>query len=888
MEIAEFGTPPPFTEPRREFRRDLRPLSTVSKEAALFLDVLDVYENSLDSAGTDKSLEGSDEEIVKAAEAIVRGGDGMDQKEIQRVYDWFRRHQSNADFLLSSVVGGDAKTQQDLKNLIAENLSWWITTRRILGGALRRERDPKAIARMGKFLIDRSETFKGLRKPTSPQTDSLLEDVEKITITSTVGEEILRLSPGVPAFEMQEWIRTTGREARAGRRIFETPFYRSLLDKLRFIGRKKNGLGGAILYGPPGTGKTELLQEKNRKQGFKTRVVSIHHYSSYADLVGEKVVSLNIDPGTSFVQKTKIVLDAFADQSPEEFGTDIEAIFNRLRSEGRLGPNDTILDFLSSIALLDMKDVVDEGERTERGLTPEGWRSVRDIFVSSLRGRMLRTALPERYQEKPESLVMGEILLAIENGERVVLDEIDKAGPNSLGGLLGFLALSPGGYIQLGEKQITIPSWFIVDATSNSSELEQYLRDRFSHFEVSTPPVKDQLMIAAVRLSDGEGNILLSDYEQNQFVALFAYVIPQVNALLGEKGHPPISNRGIQEFTSYLVDFGLMERTKVSFSEAVKRFLLESKTWAQDEATADSIKEILARFRHIVEDRPIDLTKGLPSRAVSPEQSDRLKRKSTWAAALKGVVESPLIIAINGLGEKPDPFAVPKITQVSLTDQQREDIRQFLKDRTSRESARRDVKKLPIGFTLSRVGRPGQERLELAVIPERGEKQIIFEKEAGGRVAEIVSTSADGGLLILSTPGLQNNIELQSSRTFEEGSKQSGGTLGSLKDSEIMLDPNGTHLIIRQSKDGNFNVEAGDLSHLHRWSKGSVKRASISKDGKTVLLQGMKDDSARLMLAESGRELARLQSGHWEFIGDHLAVRVGDMDVPEADAVLIK
>ncbi|OGH38603.1 MAG: hypothetical protein A2905_03180 [Candidatus Levybacteria bacterium RIFCSPLOWO2_01_FULL_36_10] len=746
-----------------------------------------------------------------------------------------------------------------------------------MGSAYKKELEDKQLAQTTRFLIDLSPKFAALKKHVNLESGDLLHDVDSLMVTSEVEEQVLELDEQIKAFETKEWIANTAKEAKLGRKIYETPYYRDLLDRLHFMSQKKNGVGGVILYGPPGTGKTELLQEKNKEQGYKSRVINIHHYTSFEDLLASKSIQLGIDRGASLVQKLSAVVDMYQKEDPQRFMDYMQEIYNQLKIEGKVSEGQTFGSFMSSIVSAGAAEVL--GERTissKEDLTDKEREIVKSGFIDRQKARIARAALPDASQESIEDIVKGEILTAIANNERVVLDELDKAGPNSLGGILSFLAKSPGESFVIGSSKQEIPAWFSVDATSNSMDLNDYLKDRFSHFEVGMPPVKDQLMIAAVRLSDDQGNILLSDYEQKQLVGFFIYVVPEVNKVMEANKLPPLSNRSIQELTSYLVNFGKMRRTDVSFREAVKMLLVQNKLWAKDENVLNAINNMLSSYNNIVKNKPYDL-----SEETAPTKA-HLGLKDKSESGLKSSIHSPVVLAINGLIEEPNEISEPKIVRVELHEKQKTYIQSSIEAEKTATKARGDVRELATGILLSKT--TNQDGLGLYYVPGDGDLQLLL-WNAIGIQGKIAAASEDGKRAVVLKPGNKGYEEPCVLTLFGQSNAELNG-LGEVKaGSDVEMDMTGRFTCVLDKGDRQLLVydKKGGKKYLQ-----SISRFSLSKDGKLLITEDF-DGKTSVMFTSSLETFADKLSGtSWRFAGENLIIQQEENNQIATKAFLLR
>ncbi|MBI2018670.1 AAA family ATPase [Candidatus Daviesbacteria bacterium] len=900
----------PAFEARQVFNHELKPAVATIQKAEDFQRALYEYKTGLNSAvenGFVGSIQASASSLLaninernrleglESDEANKQAIDDIN-KEIRRdvvvVYAGFQENFGGVTTLLSQYLP-DEQTRALFQETVATNLAHWIAVKTGLG---KHQTQNAEMTRMAQFLLTHSPHFRSLQEKQREQglefsgaTWEENEDIiESLMTVAKTEEEVARLDPKVMAFELRRWLATTAKEARVGkktpegktkkRKIYETPYYRGILKELHRLSKRRNGVGGVILYGPPGTGKTELVQEKNEQQGYETHVVSIHHYTSFADLLADKAITLRTDLGAPLAQKLDTVISYFKGKSPEEFGRAMTTIYTALQSSGKLGQDQQLSQFLLPYLSLDQKGVIDLLAKSS--FSTEDWQHIQNAFFAKQEARLLRTSLDPSHQETMEDIVRGEILLAIRKSKgtgrkiRVLLDEIDKAGPNSLGGLLTFLAKSPGETITIGEVTEEIPSWFVVDATSNSLELNEYLTDRFSHLEVGTPPPKDQLMIAGVRLSDDEGNIQLTPYEQEQLVGFFVYVLPRINALLSSAkvGWPPISNRGIQELTGNLVDFSNMQRTNLSVSEAVRRLLLENKMWARDPKLRTKLEDMLdIEFAAVLRDEPIKIKRrGTP---VSQEPANLGQR---YNQALEGTITSPMITAINGLADADTEVSGHKTTieEVTLNETQQSLVRDFLAYERGRMRGLTDIYPLPIGFIIQERTEGERANLQLISVPNDRKVHLIHSQPVP--IGRIAGASYDGTVIVLSSELDKDSDTLRVIRPFDTKGGESNE--GQIKKGETAVDRTGTYIAQLNPSDNLLLIFRTDNIQQSRGITG-VEDFQFSSDGKLILVKkqggGTWVHSSSNLASIIDEPLDQPDQGYeWKFVGNHMLLQV--------------
>lgn len=888
-EISKIVTPQ--ERARTIFKKELRPVRRVAQQADTFVHLVKEYERTINIGLADKP----NEDIVNSSWDVVRmqglkkgsqdqdsagGEDEVIQKSAQKVFEWFNERFGGMSSILKSYVGEDVAKQHALQQAIGRSLAKCVTIRTGLGKGFKQELQKKSVDDVANFLLENSDNFADLKKTGALQEDAQLERLlvdraEEFLVSQETAGSVLELNQDVRLFELREWIANTSQEARRGKKIYETSYYKKLLDELRFQSRKKNGVGGVILYGPPGTGKTELAQEKNKQQGYRTTVINIHHYSSFNDLIADKPVAIGLDRGASTSQRLKTVIDTFANETPEGFKKDFLGLFAQLRQEGKLSEQTDIGSFLRSLVPEDV-DLNDPASFD--------WAKIRDGFVQRQRSGILRTSLGESYQEDVQDIIRGQIFLAIENGQRVVLDELDKGGPNSLGGILGFLAKSPGETFEYGQMKVKIPPWFIVDATSNSSQLNEYLKDRFTDLEVSTPPVKDQLMIAAVRLADTEGNILLTDYEQKQLVGFFTYMVPNVNRILTANHLSPLSNRRIQELTSYLVDFGSMQRTDISFGSAVSKLFQHNSTLMGNEGVAKELNELLKSYREMLQDEPVNLR----DQKVADESKPNKKREF-YEQALKHITSSPVLVAIDGLSETgSSESGMPSVLQATLNQEQKENIEDWLRKKSEYKRPSMRVKKLSIGFNLQEeTGTDKNSVLRVAAAPEDIYSRIqTIQSDIIHRQGEVVEASDDGKVVVMRNKSVLDSDIISIFRTGQNKNKDllTSVSIQAGQNPLIQMDAKGKYIGVLNKNNLDFY---GGLEFARLTYMDSVKRFQIAPNGTFALVEST-NGKTDLVQIGTGNKLALLPGSSWSIVGNNLIVQENNNKITGDKAFVMK
>lgn len=543
------------------------------------------------------------------------------------LYTRFRNEFPSTAALFERLIPPSERTDVDtptayerLQMIIAETISAAIVTQGSLGARQVPQIRAQGIDQVAQLLLQESSHFHFLNEvlrsvhilQETQKRPHVIEQIHQVTQYVDAQEAISRsLNPTTSIFEARMWVREN---ALGSSNFYHTPFYDEMIAAISETAESAVSVAGVIAYGPPGTGKTQMLIEANAREGYETTVIPMSFYTTMEELIAARALHVTGAGQARSVGEQIAELRA-SYRTPGAFSQDLTQVYQDLLKEGKLAKTTTLPEFLATI----VTGAVRGDLLQHRGdIDAELWARVQDGFFQQKRTEQLRQALGPSFEQAVDDVVKGEILEAISQGKRAVLDEVEKAGPHALSGLLYLLSLRPGGdtAIDYPGGRTMIPQWFRIDATANDiADMQDALLDRFRRIHVSTPPIKDQLMIFSVLATDREGGLLLNSREQAQLVNFFGLVVPQINAILearhrkNPEDNPndfALSIRFLQALASKLVNTQTRERTPVSFGNAVRRTIAEVEgSWSDQSRT--EIRALLSEFQQLFQEPEMEL-----------------------------------------------------------------------------------------------------------------------------------------------------------------------------------------------------------------------------------------------------------------------------------------
>lgn len=317
--------------------------------------------------------------------------------------------------------------------------------------------------------------------------------------------------------EFADWLKEQKKNG-----YIKLPYYEHLLVDMINKGRPGK-VGQVVLKGHPGTGKTSIFSYKSEKEWRPHRIISMHQYINFYELI---VQNTNLSPTKNQLEFFKEVSTDYEWLKPKELIERLDELFRINKSN--FPNNYTLIDFINTIFNIS-RFIKDKAKISWEVLEAGDLENPEKIKKHIL--RMLNYRKDEKIYKllltKKES-VKWEILDAMEKGENVVLDEIDKVQEKEIEWLLAFLDLNTGKYHQIQgmEEKIYIPEWFGVYATSNDKfKPAGPLGRRFNNIELKYLDKENLAHYIAAKISNTDLTTPFSEEEMNQIIKTIELII---------------------------------------------------------------------------------------------------------------------------------------------------------------------------------------------------------------------------------------------------------------------------------------------------------------------------------------------------------------------------
>lgn len=787
----------------------------------------------------------------------------------------------------------------------------WIVVRYLqeLGGMSKRP-DPHDSALQRVIMATYGETEFGKATGASTQqreTNSLVnqvrlspspgETLKELTAHLNAKKDLLRADPSTQSLLSREWLQNAYKLQESGIKIFPTPFYEMLIRRMEQIGEKENGVGGIVLYGPPGVGKTEVAAEYARRLGFPARVISIHYWSTFSQLIGEEAVHVAQEGSHKYFDALGKRASYFESLSDEDFSHFAKQFLNNSTRELPDQMSERDIDLLVHFAGKSSERL--KGKKVDE-MSKDDWTALRLGMVDYLKSQQFSAALGEN-MDPTDSFISGELLLCIERGELPVLDELDKMGPFAPAALSRILTLSPGQELTVRGRKVQIPDWFRIHATSNELALggkNQYLYDRFNHVFVDFPPAQDMLHIAGGWMTDRDGNLgappnSLKPVEQIQLGYFYLTILPEIQDLYRSgKLNQPVTLRGLHELCNLLVSPTTRKRTSLSVYEAIERALLEQRSLAKQdnlegtsspETSEKVLRELLVKHKDVLQEPIQTLT--------ATEKAQFVDSKAQIESYIANIIESPWFALMNfsegrteqgkftgvfgGLLER-SRFSTIKLSDL---DQLRAKVKLSKAKENTPQSKSEQLRKdgfvqTNVGLALTKI----RDALELSFIDGDGKVVLSRETYLGqalgvSDIGDVIWSKSTSGKDKAPTYSVQGFSREVPNAQFD---RQENDTV-------VGVFPNGEGMAIVRGEETLLYLPWANKEHLK--IKVLSKRATASPNGRFIVLETAQGKSWAIDLLKHVRRKSDLvnqpdailpSSGEWNFVGNNLLAQVGN------------
>jgi len=249
-----------------------------------------------------------------------------------------------------------------------------------------------------------------------------------------------------------EWLKE---EKKSESSYIKLPFFHEIYETIEQAERPGK-VGQVVIKGPPWTWKTRIFEFLWDKRWRKTRVISMHQYINFYELLMQNT---NLAPTKNRVDSINVMIDQYKDMEPEMVVEEFKLLFRKNKD---LFPEDyQELDFVNNIF-----SNIPNGKKWhfEKLETLDNASDVKDFVLKSL--NFWRSEENFGLLLNKKEIVSWVLLSCIKNGEIPVLDEIDKIKEEEIEGILAFLDLETWKPHKIGsmEKEVFIPEWFWVYA----------------------------------------------------------------------------------------------------------------------------------------------------------------------------------------------------------------------------------------------------------------------------------------------------------------------------------------------------------------------------------------------------------------------------------------
>lgn len=755
--------------------------------------------------------------------------------------------------------------------------------------------------------------FQAIIDGSTNPTHELLKALDQRTAQALLVEA----DPNKAGFAARDWRREQHRRKSNGEKVMETESVRRIMDRCDIIGDKENGIGGKIFYGPPGTGKTELAIHHAQRNGFKTRVVSMHYWQTFNSLVYE--ASLKVtgaeDKTLSFMNRMTMAVDAYEAMDDAQFEQTMNDMLGVLKANGKVAEGATVADYVRPFLI--------EGESDTD-------KSLRKGVIRGMRARAAAAGFGEQVTQDNfwDEIVKGEILLALEQGQdRVILDEIEKAGPTSYDGLSRILAMSGGTELDVRGAKIKVPKTFKIDATANSMDMNEFMRSRFNSIFIDYPPAKDEVAIMSVKLSDSQGNVLLTQDEQHRMVAFFTYTLPEIRQLWRDQViSQPFDLRVTNELCNLLVDPTSGQRTGVSLESALRMVLLEQRSFTepmtrdssgsatgkdeldQKRATAKTkLNQILEKYGLIIrepapvvgeeEERLLRVSDRMLALSTPSNPADsavatarREARVETLGNAYQATIDSPFAVAVRNLTTaaslKPSDGR-PVITEqnhLRPVDLQHVEIdassvaayQTSMQEKNDRQKGTKKSTQAATGLTVVLSG----QQLKYVANNADGSSQVYYQKTLEGSAsdASIIDTSVDGRFVLIKQTNGAGEPSFELVDSFATVDNKNEAWKRDIKpDSHVNILANGQAILAHNTNDQQLSISlaVGEPLPSIEAAGYQVNQAQSAilierPDGTTWYVDVQQLFQRNPTTTTDIQPTAILRGNGWQFIGDKL------------------
>lgn len=287
------------------------------------------------------------------------------------------------------------------------------------------------------------------------------------------------------------------------------PFFDDMIKKIEKSKRNWK-VWQIVLKWPPWTWKTRIFEHLWEKLRRPIKVISMHEYINFYELL---IQSTNLSPSKNQIEFIDTIIKNYKEIWWDELIWELEILFDK--NKDKFPAEFTLIDFINNI--FDSSKYLWDGIKKAKLESTKNSEEVKKFVLDSLsywKSEKIFTLLLNK-----KEIIEWELLNCISNWQIPLLDEIDKVKEKEINWILSFLDLETwkSHKIQWTDREIFIPEWFWVYATSNDDLKPSWpLWRRFNSVHFDYLDTENMTLYLVSRIVDNELSCPFNNMELEQ------------------------------------------------------------------------------------------------------------------------------------------------------------------------------------------------------------------------------------------------------------------------------------------------------------------------------------------------------------------------------------